>query len=592
MKKRIVLFLIITIFSTACNDDFVDVAPQDRYTDDAVWKDKALITIFVNNIYMGLHYGFQTEMLSSICDESMDVWGWETLPVINGDISQSYLGVFYHESNAYPNLQWATLYRNIRACNVFFANMENSELNGADIDKLKGEVHFLRAYFYYYLMSFYGGVPLVDKVYVANDDFLIPRSSLEETVDFIVKDLDDAATLLSVPGDKAHATKGAALALKSRVLLYAASDLFNSGGSWTSGYANPELISYTDISAGERTKRWQDAKDAAQAVMDLGIYSLYGGTNPGSAEQATTNYINIFLNNGNQEDIFLSYFDNVNFTEWYSPSPGLFNGPNGYHNWGGNTPTGQLVDSYEMSDGSQFDWNNPTHKAAPYENREPRFYATILYDGAKWRERPDDAIAIDPEGIVQTGFFQKSDGTYTPGLDTRQGPIEDWNGTYTGYYMRKFIDPSINHQFEKQKLPWRQMRYAEVLLNYAEACIELGEDDEAKDKLNMIRDRVFMPHITETGTALRDRYRHERKIELVYEQHRYFDIRRWMIAPDVIKNAQGIDIRYPFGSTTPTYTVIPSVQNRSWHPSNKTYFFPILLDELNKNNMLIQNPGY
>ena len=146
-----------------------------------------------------------------------------------------------------------------------------------------------------------------------------------------------------------------------------------------------------------------------------------------------------------------------------------------------------LDNSYEMADGSKFSWDNPQQAAYPYQNRDPRFYASIMYNGSYWRQRPDDTVGSDPEGIVQTAYYQQSDGSYTPGLDTRQGPIEDWNGSYTGYYMRKFLDPSVNHQYDKQPYPWRQIRYAEVLLNYAEACIELGEDAEARKYINMIR---------------------------------------------------------------------------------------------------------
>jgi len=600
MKKRIILFLAIITFSTACNDDFLDVDPLDRQFDTAVWTNKGLIDAFVKNIYMGLHHSCHPVMLSSVCDESMAVWGWETTPVLNGTINQSYHGIFYHWSASFDNLRWGDLYSNIRACNIYLQNIETAAFkDDDDIKKLTGEVYFLRAHLYYWLMSFHGGVPLIDKPYGLDDDYTIARSTFEETIDFIVSDLNTAADLLPITGDKAQATKGAALTLKSRVLLYAASDLFNSNGSWTSGYAHPELISYTDISAGARKARWEAAKDAAQAVMDLGVYSLYGGTSPSSAEQATENYANIFLNTGNQEDIFLSFYDVLNWNgAWNRPNIALFNSPNGWNCWGGNTPIGQFVDSYEMSDGSKFDWNNPTHAVAPYENRDPRFYASIQYDGAKWKPRPAADQAIDPIGIVQTGFYQNADlTTTTPGLDTRKRPNNDWNGTYTGYYLRKFIDPAVYAQFKEQLLPWRQMRYAEVLLNYAEACIELaelGEDTEAeaKDKLNMIRQRAAMPDITETGTALRDRYRNERKIELAYENHRYFDIRRWMIAPSVINNAQGIDIFYPYGSSVPTYTIKPNVEGRSWHASNKSYFLPLILGEINKNPLLIQNPGY
>lgn len=589
MNKLKIYILFTAILLTACNDDFLEVAPLDRYSDAAVFNDIALVSAYVNNIYMGQHSGFQLEMLVSLTDIAMTKRA-EVNPILNSDISSSYLNILdpTHWLTSYREIQWNTLYKNIRACNVFFERIQESSLEGEEVDHLIGEVHFLRAYFYYWLMSFWGGVPLIDHSFNPSDDLLVPRNSFEETVNFIVADCDAAANILPVPGDKARATKGAALALKARILLFAASDLFNSNGSWTSGYDHPELISYT---GGDRTARWQAAKDAAKAVIDLGAYSLYGGTNPGSAEQATKNYIDLFLNNGNGEDIHLIFYDNVNNTDWQAPDPGLFYGPNGYHNWGNHTPTQQFIDDYEMIDGSKFDWNNPVQQAAPYENRDPRFYANILYDGAPWRQRPDDVIGADPEGIVQTGYYENEDGTFTPGLDTRQGPIEDWNGTYTGYYMRKFIDPAIDHQYDKQKYPWRHLRYAEVLLNYAEACLELGQEDEAKTYINMIRNRAGMPDIPagETGDVLRDHYRNERMIELSYEEHRYFDIRRWMIAPDVIVDAEGVRIEYPYGSDQPTYEIIV-VDQRGW--KNKTYFLPILLDEMNRNDQLIQNPGY
>ncbi|MCH4553085.1 RagB/SusD family nutrient uptake outer membrane protein [Aestuariibaculum lutulentum] len=591
IKNIYILLLILLI--TGCNDDFLEVAPLDRFSDSAVWSDPALITAYVDNIYMGQHHAFQTEMMSSLSDESMDVWDWEAKPILNSEISDSYLGVLspWHWTGDYYNLTWNSLYKNIRACNLFFENIEKSGLEGDDIDKLKGEVHFLRGYFYGWLMSFYGGVPIIDKAYTPTDEFLVPRNTLEETVNFIVADCDAAAAMLPASGDKARATKGAALTLKSKILLYAASDLFASA-SWTNGYGNPELISYT---SGSQMDRWKAAKDAAKAVINLGVYSLYGGTSFDSQEAATQNYINIFLNNGNEEDIFLSFFDHANnANNWDNPNVGLFNGPNGWENWGGNTPIGQLVDDYEMADGTYFDWSNPDQAAAPYENRDPRFYANILYDGAYWKPRPESTAGTDPTGRVQTGSYVQADGTTIPGLDTRQGPVQDWNGTYTGYYLRKFIDPAVNHTATNmQKYPWRQMRYAEVLLNYAEACIELGEEGEAKTYLNMIRNRAGMPDVpvSETGVDLMERYRNERRIELSYEQHRYFDIRRWMIAPDVITPAEGIKIVYPYGSSTPTYSVLDNVQGRAWN-DNKSYFLPILLDELNRNNELIQNPGY
>lgn len=588
MRKIKVLILSSILLLTSCSEDFLEVKPLNEYSDAAVWTDPALVEAFVNNIYLGQQYGFQLEMLASLSDISMTKRA-EVNPILNSEINPSYVSVLApdHFITSFRNITWNSLYKNIRACNVFFDRIEASGLEGDEIDRLTGEVYFLRGYFYYWLMSLYGGVPLIEEPYGPDDDFLVARNSFEETVNFIVTDLDTAAEILPVSGDKARATKGAALALKSRVLLYAASDLFNSNASWADGYSNPELVGYT---GGSQTQRWQAAQDAAKAVIDLGVYSLYGGIDPTSAEEATNNYINLFLNNGNEEDILLTFYDDINDTDWQAPSPGRFYGPNGYHNWGNHTPTQQLVDSYEMIDGTEFSWNGPEAEN-PYENRDPRFYASILYDGADWRQRPDDVIGADPEGIIQTGFFENADGSFSAGLDTRQSPIEDWNGTYTGYYLRKFIDPSIDHQYETQRYPWRQIRYAEVLLNYAEASLELGQEAEAKNYLNMIRNRADMPDIPadETGEELMEHYRNERKIELAYEQQRYFDIRRWMIAPQVIEDVEGIRIEYQYGEDEIDYEII-EVQNRSW--MNKSYLLPILLDEMNKNELLIQNPGY
>lgn len=592
MKKILFFLASIIVLVSACDDSFLNVTPKDRYSDATVWKDKSLATAFVNNIYEGQYYGLHTVLFSAIDDQAMEVWSWESQPVVNNAISPSYLGIL--DSNfwiiAFRNVSWNSLYKNIRNCNLFLQRVEENGLQGADIEQLKGEVRYLRAYFYSWLVSFYGGVPVITKAYEAEDDMLAPRNTLEETVDFIVSDLDYAAQALPANTDKAKASKGAALALKSRVLLYAASDLFNSRASWTSGYAHPELVSYTD---DKRQERWQKAKEAAKAVIDLGIYKLVGEGGFATTDEAISNYEQLFINNGNSEDIMLTFYDNVNHStsDFQCPSFGKFNSPNGYHGWGGNVPTQQMIDSYEMADGSKFSWDNAEQTKHPYLNRDPRFYATVLYDGAYWKKRPDDVIGSDPEGIIQTGYYQQADGSYTPGLDTRNSSIDDWNGTYTGYYMRKGIDPNMDQQYEYQKYPYRQIRYAEILLNYAECCIELGDYAEARKYINIIRNRANMPGLADSmmGEELRQHYRNERNIELAYEQNRFFDIRRWMIAPSVIKNAQGIDIRYPVGSTTPTYS-LKDVQTRSW--DNKNYLLPISLDEMQKNENLIQNPDY
>lgn len=594
MKKYYYILTVIAVFITAsCKKDFLDVKPLDKFSDEAVWKDPALIQTFVNNIYLGIPHGFSNIMMSSMVDETTYNADFGSSNVTKSLITPSDYSIFdenYWTGNRQRGMNWRMIYKFVRAANVFFLNIDNASFpNEADRNRMKGEVYFLRGYLYHNLVSMYGGVPIITKPYGLTDTFTVARDTYENSIKFIVSQLDSAANLLNVqPSEKGRASKGAALALKSRVLLYAASDLYNNEGAWAGGL-NKDMVGYV---GGNRQARWQAALDAAKAVIDLNAYSLFKES-PAAGENTSKNYGDIFLSKETSEDIFVKYFTPKIDEGWDGYHPGLYNTPNGWHGWGSNTPTGQMVDAYEMADGSKFDWNNPVHKADPYTNRDPRFYASINYDGAIWRPRPADVATKDPIGIVQTAYFEKPDGTVVPGLDTRNSPIEDWNGTYTGYYMRKFIDPTLEAQFVKQDLPWRYIRYTEVLLNYAEAAIALGMETEAKLYLNKIRKRAGMPDITESGAALMDRYRNERRIELAFEDHRYFDVRRWMIAPTAYQDAQGVSIRTKVDDAgnvlSRTFTVI-NAQDREWNP--RFYFFPIKLDEINRNYKLVQNPLY
>lgn len=597
MMKKYLFFSIfwgILLSIVSCKKDFLELKPLDQYDGSLVWNDFALVQSFVNNIYLGLPHDFKGDrMMATYADEALLTFNYSTSSVNQSLISPSAYYGFDGNGNSCGDYVWENAYKNIRACNIFFANIDAApEISEGQKEALKGEVHFLRAYLYSMLVSMYGGVPLITKAYKLNEDYAVARNTYEESVKFIIDECDLAAGVLQLEAsEKGRATKGAALALKARVLLYAASDLHNSNASWASGYANPELVGYV---GGDRIARWQAAKDAAKVVMDLGIYDLYM-PEPQTAEEATKNYSEMFLLKETSEDIFVKFYLKKN--TWNNIA--RYNAPNGFHCYGGSTPIGQLVDDYEMSDGSKFSWNNPAHAAHPYDNREPRFYASILTDGQYLRPRPVDLQATDPLGVVQTGRFEKWNSatnsiSVIPGLDTRQSPIEDWNGTYTGYYLMKFMDRNVQGQFDWQENPWRLIRYTEILLNYAEACLELGQEDEGKAIINTIRKRAGLSGINVSGAALMDSYRHERRIELAYEAQRFFDVRRWMIADQAYTDAQGIDILYKLNpdkiTTTPTYKVIPSVMQRIWNPS--FYFLPIKLDEMNKNGSLIQNPLY
>lgn len=615
MKRIAIIFAVVltVVLMNSCQKDFLKLEPLSDYSDAVVWNDPALIETFVNNIYKtAMGNPFAIERLSDYVDESHFTPDWDVTNFNKSLMTQDNLmgwDVDWGDNSPTKHtrhFRWGPLYSGIRACNIFFEKMEGKEFEDVDPDmipNLYGQVHFLRAYLYHYLAALYGGVPIVKTPYGLDDEFEVPRNTYSEVVDFIVQDLDAAAEILPlVQGEAGRITKGAALHLKARTLLYAASDLHHDMDSYAPGFSNPELLGYT---SGSQQSRWQAAKDAAKAVMDLGIYSLYE-PDPGPGDSIAQNFVDYFISYGYEnEDILLQYFTPKTDENWDGYNPALYCGPNGYHNWGNNCPLGELVDDYEFKDGTKFDWSNPDHAADPYTGREARFYATILYDGAGWRTRPSDVQAIDPWNRIQTGHvYNTNEEIIVPGVDTRLGPIEDWNGGYTGYYTLKFVDPSIDPQYVKQDVPFRHFRYAETLLNYAEACIELGEDAEALTYINMIRKRAGQPDITASGEELKEAYRHERRIEMVYEDQRFWDVRRWMIGPEAYQQTHRVDIRYvtsepatsylrPDGTpwSTPTYAEAETAGDaRAW--DDKCYFFPIYRDETNKNPQLVQNPGY
>lgn len=586
------LFLLVVVISS-CNKDLLITEPLGEYSETTVWKDPALAQTFVNKFYRNLGIAYKIGMQACFIDEAHFTPDWGISDFNKGLLTPDQIPGWNDQmGGVLPPVLWNSEYKNIRATNIFFSKIDGVEFDNTLTDgktmkdRLTGEAYFMRAYYYHRLTSLYGGVPIITKPYGLKDDFLTARNTWEECINFIVQDLDKAIALLPAMQsgkNKGRVTKGAAMAMKARVLLYAASDLHNNNAMF-SGFSNRALLGYT---SGDPKARWTAAKNAAKAVMDLGTYDLY--LKNGTPETATQNIINLFTSKGTQEDIFISYFISKMDEDWGGYNPGIYCGPNGWHNWGNNCPLQELVDDYEMADGTRFDWNNPVHVANPYANRDPRFYATVLYDGSLWRKRPVDMLGLDPIGIVQTGSFEKEDGSIKGGLDTRDGPIESWNGGYTGYYVRKFIDPTIDAQYFKQEVPWRFIRYGEILLNYAEACIELGEDVEARRVINLIRKRAGMPDITESGASLKVRYRNERRIEMAYEEQRFFDVRRWAICDQVYKPVHGIKPLHKFNSTQVIYSKIV-VEPRAW--DNKAYFFPIFRDEMNKNTLLVQNPGY
>lgn len=605
-----ILSIIVMLFSCKKTDEFLSKQPLGDYSETAVWSDPALVQTFVNSMYRNaLGFPFSIERLSDYSDESFFTPDWDVLN-FNKSLMTSDGLLGWQVDWATPHtmhFRWSPLYSNVRRTNIFFSKINSVKGDAPAIENLKGQAYFLRAWTYFYLTALYGGVPIIAKAYTLTDTYDVPRETYENCINFVVGQLDSAALFLgdSYPAD-GHITKGAALAFKARVLLYAASDLHNpaKNGVVTAGYSNPEFLGYT---GGDAASRWTAAKNAAKAVVDLNKYSLYKAT-PAASDSVALNFVELFTSKGTNEDILLQFFTPKTDEDWDGYNPALYCGPNGYHNWGNNTPLGDLVDDYEMRDGTKFDWGNPTHKANPYAKREARFYASVLYEGVQWRKRPSDALIIDPFSKIQVGYvYNPANAMIRAGLDTRSGPIEDWNGGKTGYYLRKYVDPSVDPQYVKQDVPFKHLRYGEVLLNYAEACIELGQDAEARTYINMIRTRAGQPNLpgTLTGDALRQVYRHERRIELAFEDHRFWDVRRWLIGAVAYKQTSSVDVRYNTTETTvPSYrkadgsTYGVPIYTRKDTPGDsrafdkKIYFFPIMRDEMNKNTKLVQNPGY
>lgn len=566
------------VLTTACQKDFLDgTKPENKISDADVWKSPELAGKVIDGAYNALPTGHAWFMMMSATDEGMFQYNDLGTPYTHATVTPLNLGNFsvYAWAGGQSDWSWDAVYRNIRNINTAITNLDQVPYkNEADRSRAKGDAYFLRGYSYYMLMAQFGGVVLYDKPVDFGSDYTIPRNTFEETVNFIVADLDKAIgyyDAFEVGNIKTRADKGVAMAAKAKVLLYAASDLHNSAknGAITSGYAHPELIGYT---GGDAAARWKAAKDAAKAVIDLNKYSLHqGNTN------ISRNFEEIFLTR-TSEDMFIKYVDQQGPVSYYwGRTPNYMSTP-GYGGSATNAVLGNLVDAFEMKDGSKFDWNNSQQKANPYANRDPRLYASVLYEGADWFERSSTS------NKVRVGKWP--DGNVAP------------DALFTNYWMRKYIDVTkgvdiVGWDASKYACPpWVRMRYAEVLLNYAEACIELGEDAEARTYINMVRARAGMPAVTESGDALKQRYRNERRVEFAFEEQRFFDVRRWLIGSQSSEDGTGVDVEYPTqGSfSNPTYKKMVADGGRKW--DNKEYFIPITTDELNKNTALIQNPGY
>ena len=555
MKNKILICCyILCVIMTSCKKDVLDKTPLDSYTDQSVWKDLSLAEAFTNNLYNVLpnaehnwdNTTNRTWALSSACDEAFNKFDDYNASVMNsGSLTPDNLGVFDI---------WGSTYSIIQNCNIFLSKIDNVPGDAARRDRLKGEVTYLRAYAYFKLIRDYGGVPLITKPFDLNSNFERSRNTYEDCSSFISDELDKAASLLPLQQSSAslgRATKAAALALKSTLLLYAASPQWNTANDMV---------------------KWKKASDAAKAVIDLNTFKLFSGNYADLFTTLNSELIMVRLTN---KQYMWSAFQGVE----------MFLSPSGFHGWASFAPSQNLVDAYGTADGK--DITDPTSgydPQHPYVNRDPRFYQDIVYDGRPYGQ---PAFCQDRYGVGSTNAAEFYEG----GLDSPQG-WDKWNNSVTRYTFRKYCDTTYNFNEETQTNKfWIVSRLSEIYLNYAEAQYRLGNNGVAIQYLDLIRQRAGiknpLPNAL-SGTALENKIRNERQVELSLEGHRYYDVRRWKIA-DVTENKplMGVIItKKANGSKTYNYS---QVQTRVFKPQH--YLLPIPKSEINRTK-LTQNPGY
>lgn len=625
MKKNILKFASLLVFGlvlVGCNDDFLETQPLSQASDVSVWTDVKLAEAAVLDLYQGTWAGTLTR------EETTDAFTDQAVFTHPGRGVDGYTEGKMNPAGNYMDMQWFSwpnIYPFIRSANIAIEKLtvNESEFDAALVNQLLGEAYFMRGFYYSQLMRQFGGVVLLTESLNLDSEANNPRATFEATVNQIIADLDQAAVLLAdAPASKQRAHRLTAMALKSRVLTHVASDLYEpskaSAISTIASYSNPELIGWT---SGSQEQRWQAAKAASKALLDETTGYKLDYTAPAPLAEASVNYETIWIEGDqNQDYIWGRSVEEFGFGsrtypggDGWSQGPGmvaLYHGPNGYHEWAGTTPTEALVSKYGMADGTAFDWNNPVHAADPYAGRDLRLAQTVLYNSAPWKVRTDDVTKFDKFNEIQTGFYTLTDGTIINGVDTRQGPIEDWNGSRTGYYFKKFADPRTPASWpnDLQKIDAPYIRYTEVLLNYVEASIGTNDEGEAVAWLNKLRFRNGLPAVTESGAALLALYKNERNIELVNEDHRFQDQKRWLELEESLgKQVQQILIQGTQKAGTPAidpsdyrhdptmfdYTYQPTnivFENRRYEPN--VYFIPIKQEEIDKDPSIIQNPGY
>ncbi|WP_432709853.1 RagB/SusD family nutrient uptake outer membrane protein [Pedobacter sp.] len=561
ITKKSILVLGAVIAMGSCK---IDYDPLDRYTDVTVYQNPANIRSYIIGMYSEFNtfkfgsfpigYDNATDGLTDLMKYSSGVSGNGTVNILASDASRV--------NAAGPQLNyWTSAYARIRRLNEFIEGLQ-TKAQGLDENSklaLQAEARFIRGYVYFWLLKLHGSVVIVDRL-IGPDEKDNPRSSEDDCYKFVAEEFAFAAQHLPATWDPANtgrATKGAAYGMLARTWLYAASIAEYDRKQFNSD----ELTGIPQSKAQEYYTNASNAADEVKKLADQGVYAL-------------DDFATMFTNKNSKEGIFTVHYARPQITHQQdlgfvppndAPGQALVYG----------VPTAELVNEFEMSNGSKFSWSNPANAANPYANREARFYATILHNGSAWKGRTLNTTTSDVnEGITEFGATEAK-------------------RTVTGYYAKKFLDQAnTNIIVNRSDQNWMEMRYAEILLIDAEAKTKINKIDAAKNSLNALRNKRGLPNTpSQTALEMMTAIEHERMVELAFEGHRYWDLRRWRKAHIVLNNTRFTGHRGTSSGSGVTYqTVTVDNANRQFTPA--LYYIPIPLDEILKNNAITQIKGW
>jgi starch-binding outer membrane protein, SusD/RagB family len=577
MKKITIIYLSILILLGSCADDVLDKKPLDKISDADVWSSAAIVESYVAALYQNYPFSAFNVNWPRYSDESTENARNENA-ITRGTMSRTSDPIGYWD------------YAYIRKINVLLERIGDAGIGDILKARVEGEARVLRAAAYYEMMIRYGGVPIVDVVldpFSAIDQEYTRRSTEEALADFIDAELTKAIALLPEnPKPTGRINKWTAYAFKARANLWAAS---------IAKFGTVQINGLVGIPEARANDFYTKASAAAKAVIESGRYSLYNK----HADKAE-NYRNIFLEASHSEVIWERMYDGVNIGHSWDTenAPPVFSAGLG----GRLNPVLEFLLGYENIDGSteqpEF---GPDHLFdfgyEPFQNKDPRLRGTVFFQGDNFGsvaqgiqtyDGLDPSATPNPASIMR-GILLSYNGVPTVG-DASNTAIPR-RGTQSGFLIKKYVEPIPLIPRGENRTNWITLRLAEMYLVRAEAEYELGNLAPAAEALNATRDRAGISLVDET-TITRDHVRTERRSELAFENHRFWDLRRWRIAESVLNHRfQGL---YPILHYETRkfyyYQIDTEDATRTFHPEH--YYNPITDSRIQNNSDLIENPGY